>query len=252
MLLRRVSHHVKTQNWFAVFLDLLIVVLGVYIGLQVQQWALEKERQHSEGQYLLRLHEEVEELIETRVGYDETRQRFSRNLMEVTELLKSDEAGLKLSEDQCRSIAHSSFTTVPPAEIPSVSELISSGRLERIASSGLRNHILSYIQDVARARDLIVVISGSNVDMSRIYPMLIKSQFTLDDTFMRDSVGLNAICDLNQIKNSPAFLNDFNINAFNYIIYTERGVLKVSQKLAELHAELDKSLGIEHPLKEAE
>jgi hypothetical protein len=29
---------VKAQNWFAVGLDFIIVVAGVFIGLQVQQW----------------------------------------------------------------------------------------------------------------------------------------------------------------------------------------------------------------------
>ncbi len=33
MLLRRVTEHVKTQNWFAVLLDFLIVVIGVFMGL---------------------------------------------------------------------------------------------------------------------------------------------------------------------------------------------------------------------------
>jgi hypothetical protein len=35
MILRSVTKRVKDQNWFAVGLDLLIVVFGVYIGLQV-------------------------------------------------------------------------------------------------------------------------------------------------------------------------------------------------------------------------
>lgn len=38
MLLRRVTQHVKTQNWFAVFIDLVIVVIGVFIGIQVANW----------------------------------------------------------------------------------------------------------------------------------------------------------------------------------------------------------------------
>jgi len=38
MLLRRVIDHVKTQNWTAVGLDFLIVVLGVFFGLQVNNW----------------------------------------------------------------------------------------------------------------------------------------------------------------------------------------------------------------------
>ena len=31
MLLRRITKHVKDQNWFAVFIDFLIVVVGVFI-----------------------------------------------------------------------------------------------------------------------------------------------------------------------------------------------------------------------------
>jgi len=38
MLLRRMTHHLKSQNWFAVGLDFLIVVVGVFIGLQVGNW----------------------------------------------------------------------------------------------------------------------------------------------------------------------------------------------------------------------
>ncbi|MEE4330606.1 MAG: hypothetical protein V2J10_07045 [Wenzhouxiangella sp.] len=38
MLLRRVIEHVKTQNWTAVALDFLIVVVGVFIGIQVSNW----------------------------------------------------------------------------------------------------------------------------------------------------------------------------------------------------------------------
>jgi len=38
LLLRRVTRHVKDQNWFAVGLDFLIVVIGVFIGLQAANW----------------------------------------------------------------------------------------------------------------------------------------------------------------------------------------------------------------------
>jgi hypothetical protein len=38
MLLRRLMQHVKDQNWFAVGLDFLIVVTGVFIGIQVANW----------------------------------------------------------------------------------------------------------------------------------------------------------------------------------------------------------------------
>lgn len=39
MLLRRVTQHVKTQNWFAVFIDFLIVVIGILIAFQITNWS---------------------------------------------------------------------------------------------------------------------------------------------------------------------------------------------------------------------
>ncbi len=38
MSFRRISKHVRKQNWFAVWLDLVIVFLGVFIGLQANNW----------------------------------------------------------------------------------------------------------------------------------------------------------------------------------------------------------------------
>ena len=38
MLVRRISRHVKEQNWFAVGLDVATVFVGVFIGLQADNW----------------------------------------------------------------------------------------------------------------------------------------------------------------------------------------------------------------------
>ena len=38
MLLRRITKHVKGQNWFAVGLDFIIVVAGILIALQITNW----------------------------------------------------------------------------------------------------------------------------------------------------------------------------------------------------------------------
>ena len=49
MLLRRVIEHVNAQNWTAIALDFVIVVVGVFIGIQVSNWnerlAFEKREQ---------------------------------------------------------------------------------------------------------------------------------------------------------------------------------------------------------------
>lgn len=42
MLLRRVMEHVRAQNWFAIAIDFVIVVVGVFVGLQ---WPADVRRQ---------------------------------------------------------------------------------------------------------------------------------------------------------------------------------------------------------------
>lgn len=42
MILRRFMHHVNEQNWFAVWLDVLVVIFGVYIGIYLGEIAEER------------------------------------------------------------------------------------------------------------------------------------------------------------------------------------------------------------------
>lgn len=55
MLLRRITEHVKAQNWTAVALDFFIVVFGVFIGLQVSNWNDAQARRADERVIIERL-----------------------------------------------------------------------------------------------------------------------------------------------------------------------------------------------------
>ena len=47
MILRRITKHVKDQNWFAVGVDFLIVVVGILIAFQITNWS-EKRQETAE------------------------------------------------------------------------------------------------------------------------------------------------------------------------------------------------------------
>lgn len=59
MLLRKITQHVTEQNWFAVFIDFLIVVVGVFIGIQVANWNEERTDRSKEQLYLTYLTEDL-------------------------------------------------------------------------------------------------------------------------------------------------------------------------------------------------
>lgn len=59
MMLRRVTEHVKAQNWTAVALDFFIVVVGVFIGIQVANWNAARAFKAQENAYLAQLRTEL-------------------------------------------------------------------------------------------------------------------------------------------------------------------------------------------------
>ena len=42
MILRRLTEHLKQQHWTAIGIELVIVVLGVFLGMQVSNWNEER------------------------------------------------------------------------------------------------------------------------------------------------------------------------------------------------------------------
>jgi hypothetical protein len=57
---RRVHEHIRSHNWFAVLIDLAVVIIGVFIGIQVSNWnaaRLDDKRAHG---YLERIRNDLD------------------------------------------------------------------------------------------------------------------------------------------------------------------------------------------------
>ena len=59
MISRRIAEHVKSHNWFAVAIDFVIVVVGVFIGLQVQEWNTARQARARGQTYSARLTDDL-------------------------------------------------------------------------------------------------------------------------------------------------------------------------------------------------
>lgn len=69
MLFRRVMQHVRDQNWTAVGIDFVIVVVGVFVGIQVSNWNESRVERAQEQAILARLVEDYRQLVEREVAY---------------------------------------------------------------------------------------------------------------------------------------------------------------------------------------
>ena len=59
MFLRRIAENLRVQNWTAVALDFLIVVVGVFIGMQVSNWNQERVEKRETERLLVNLMPEL-------------------------------------------------------------------------------------------------------------------------------------------------------------------------------------------------
>ncbi len=60
MILRRVIQHVRKQEWTAIGIDFVIVVVGVFVGIQVSNWNAARADQARAQAYLARIHINLE------------------------------------------------------------------------------------------------------------------------------------------------------------------------------------------------
>jgi len=89
MILRRITAHLKDQNWFAVYLDLTIVVVGVFIGIQVSNWNERLTDNQKYSKALERLTTEVETNLSILDTLDSDMKLSLHNVQKAISALKS-------------------------------------------------------------------------------------------------------------------------------------------------------------------
>ena len=91
MILRRVIGHVRKQEWTAIGIDLMIVVVGVFIGLQVDTWNQGRRDHDRERAYLVRIAAELDEsILSIQRSNALTRERMALNQLLIDSVAKPE------------------------------------------------------------------------------------------------------------------------------------------------------------------
>lgn len=147
MLLRRISKHVKEQNWFAVALDFFIVVVGILIAFQITNWNEQQAENNLERGYLIRLHEDFSRSTEDMIRELSFLQRSIDNQEVVINALKR----CRLTDENSRPFQEGvrtlGFINSPPFYRRTINELMSSGRLDIIKNENVLSELADIIQD---------------------------------------------------------------------------------------------------------
>jgi hypothetical protein len=68
MILRRVREHVSRHNWFAVTIDFVIVVIGVFVGIQASNWNQGRLERQQAREYRAMLADDLDANLENLAG----------------------------------------------------------------------------------------------------------------------------------------------------------------------------------------
>jgi hypothetical protein len=158
MLLRRVMQHVREQNWFAVGIDFLIVVTGVFIGIQVANWNAALQEHRRESLILDRLRADfqiIEHEAEVSVAFH---QRNLDGLQTVIETLASGVLPVD-EEASFRSGLRYAYThRNATGRSATFIEVLSSGQVSLLRDEGLRTALIAYDNDVQQSEQVFMQI----------------------------------------------------------------------------------------------
>ncbi|TCO78191.1 hypothetical protein [Chromatocurvus halotolerans] len=143
MLFRRISEHVRHQNWTAVVLDFAIVVVGVFIGIQVSNWNEGRSATAREAQLIQDLHRDFlalsNEVAEKSALLQVSKVKFSEFASAVTS------EPPELDAEMQREFKETGFNLPPmAAQSATYEQLVSSGDMNLISSKDLRGLLVEH------------------------------------------------------------------------------------------------------------
>ena len=244
MILRRLATSIRKQDWFAVVIETLIVVMGVYLGIQLGNWNSDNVSARSERAVLEQLHEEVL-IAQAVIGPGGP--SHVENFTELVQLILRDiyEGENNLPPNVlCSAVAGSHLVLNPVGELSAVDQLIANGSLSSISDAGLRSSIASFHALSTKKQARLPELSAITYNLPGLFP----EYFALEPFWAEEEDGIQwtAECDLEAIRADQNFLNLFAINTDAYDSWYQSSVMDTFVELETLDTHLDRVLGIEH------
>ncbi|GLQ21683.1 hypothetical protein ACFFUB_09335 [Algimonas porphyrae] len=251
MRLRRITEHIRDQNWTAVALDFFIVVIGVFIGIQVANWNAARAERALETVYMKRLHQEIIDLNAVR-EIRTTEREFASNLLRSALTKLSTPDGEALSKAECYVLADTPPVTNPTDELPLIIELLSSGRLTIFTNRELEEALGRFLIIRSRVRDSRDGIQKRLQNIDQDYSELFVFSGALSTVKMEAGTDIERYlqsapvsCDETAMRQNQTYLNDLVRFEIDYDGYVD-GNAMVSTAVTEMHTVLDQILNIDH------
>ncbi|MEN1728696.1 MAG: hypothetical protein AAGJ52_09670 [Pseudomonadota bacterium] len=233
--------HVHEQNWFAVGIDFLIVVIGVFIGIQVANWNAQRLEDRQESRLIQRLIVDFERIS---VDAQQSLSFHSDRLSEFQTLVSALREGKLLEED--RAAVHRAlylgFTLQTSADRSGTfTELLSSGRAYLLKDENLVNEMVAYEDFLQRFNFAQEFLAQMIIDLQQ--PFSAGFQRNIDGAFITSIEEVDQVeriyYDFDSMVVNPAFKDSAEQLMFIHsvaLLWRTRisdRVLRIQQMLSE-------------------
>ena len=162
MLLRRITDHVKVQNWTAIAIDFVIVVVAVFIGIQASNWNEDRQNASRTQNYYSRLIDDLDSerrALFARLDYMVVTDRHAQSALATL----SDPSAKKTSKFLVAVYQASQIWTYS-VQRATYDEILSSGVAEAIPEPELRTHLANIFLNAEATRQIIVAYPLPSTD----------------------------------------------------------------------------------------
>ncbi len=223
---------------------MIVVIVGIFLGLQVQAAYEDQLEREQELVYLNQLHEEVISALDVAQG----RYENSTYSNEMLHALVRHFAGIAEIDDltnaHCRVLMNSHFLRNIIITLPTITEIMSSGQFALISDQKLKSAITNYTLDIERNETTLESAARGINRLSSLFPRIIRLG-PLEDLEVRGGASSSATCDFGAMMDNIDFQNELITNHVRQDSVTRQFPQQLAL-LNEMHAELDRLLDLTH------
>ncbi len=184
MILRRVIEHFRKQEWTAIAIDLVIVVLGVFIGIQVANWNAARADQRLGRAYAERLSASLEADLQSRKRLADYYAAVLDSVERTNALLADPAADPKALVVNAYRASEVNFT---PQSRAAWDEIVSSGDTGLLPRAAIDSGIANYFAgDTARLTYDVVIASAYRRRVRTIIPLELQKALRAGCSDVRD------------------------------------------------------------------